>query len=111
MATMQFKQVFKAPDGTEFDTKKEVVEYLRKPAITAALNAVTGGKKDLVEWLYANQEKVEVAFETGTIRRVTKSEQKQLDKALEALKAVENVPGIKFLQENADAISDSFRWP
>jgi len=72
---------------------------------------VTGGNEQLTEWLIENQEVVEVAFEVGTIRRVTKSEGKKLAKALEALKEIEGNPKIAFLQEHADVIRDSFRWP
>ena len=111
MSSLQFKAKFQAPDGTLFDTKQEVIEYLRKPAIIGALKVVTGDNAELTQWLYDNQETVEMAFETGTICRVTKSEKKQLEKALIALKAIEGFPGIKFLQEHSDAIAESFRWP
>lgn len=106
-----FKTVVVTPDGVQHDSKQAAQDHLRKPAVLAAMTAVAGGKKELAEWLIAHQEQVEVAFETGTIRRVTKSESKQLAKALEALKEVQNVPGIKFLQDNTAAIRDSFRWP
>jgi hypothetical protein len=72
---------------------------------------VTGGNAELSDWLIENQEKVEVAFETGTIRRVTKSEHNKLSKALDALKEIQGNSKIAFLQENAGAILDSFRWP
>jgi hypothetical protein len=105
----ELKQVY-AIDGKFFDTKKEAQDYLRLPKITASLMKVTNNNKELTEWLVAHQEAVEAAFDTGTIRRVTKSEQKKLDKALEALKEVGD-SRLAFLVENAEAISDSFRWP
>ena len=106
----ELKQVFVAPDGTMFDTKKEAQDHLRLPKITEALLKATSNNKELTDWLIKNQDSVEAAFDTGTIRRVTKSEQKKLDKALEALKEVGD-HRVAFLVENADAISDSFRWP
>ena len=105
----ELKQVY-AIDGKFFDTKKEAQDYLRIPKITEQLLKVTSNNKDLTEWLVAHQEGVEAAFDTGTIRRVTKSEQKKLDKALEALKEVGD-SRLAFLVEHAEAISDSFRWP
>jgi predicted metal-dependent TIM-barrel fold hydrolase len=106
----EIKQVFEAPDGTKFDTKAEAIDYLRRPKIEAALLVVTGKNKELVTWLIDNQEKVEAAFDTGTIQRVTKSDKKKLEKALEALKEVKEVK-LAFLQDNAEAIAESFRWP
>ena len=58
-----------------------------------------------------NQEKVEMAFETGTIRRVSKSDHNKLRKALEALKEHSDDHKLSFLIENSDAMLDSFRWP
>jgi len=109
MNMTELKQVFMI-DGKAFETRKEAMDYLRLPKITEALLKVTSGNKDLTEWLVAHQEAVETAFDTGTIRRVTKSEQKKLDKALDALKEVGD-SRLAFLVENAEAISDSFRWP
>lgn len=107
---MELQQAFVTPDGKVFNTKKEAQDYLRRPKIAEALKAVTNDNAELTEWLLNNQETVEMAFETGTIRRVTKSESKKLAAALEALKAIDN-PKVAFLQENAGAILDSFRWP
>jgi hypothetical protein len=112
MTTEQLKQVFTTPDGKQFDTKKEALDYLRLPKVREALMKVTGKNEQLVEWLIAHQETVEVAFEVGTIRRVTKSEGNKLKKAVEALKEVgPQHPKLAFLVEHADAIVDSFRWP
>lgn len=97
-------------DGKDlvFDTRAEAQDYLRRPKIKAALANVTGGNAELSDWLIAHQEKVEAAFESGTIRRVTKSEHNKLAKALEELK--EKLPK-NFVSENAGAVLDSFRWP
>jgi hypothetical protein len=107
----QLRQVFETPDGKKFDTRAEALQHLRRPKIQEALKKISGITGDLVEWLLSNQEQVEVAFEVGTIRRVTKSEQNKLAKALEALKEISGNPKIAFLQENIAAIQDSFRWP
>lgn len=107
---MELKQVFTTPDGKMFDTKQEAMNYLRRPKIEAALNALTKNNKELVNWLIEKQETVEVAFETGTIRRVTKVEHNKLSKALDHLKTLSDNK-LAFLQENAGAILDSFRWP
>ena len=98
-------------DGKFFDTKADAQNYQRRPVILAALKAITGVTGDLANWLIEYQETVEVAFEVGTIRRVTKSESKKLGLALEALKEIQGNPKIAFLQENVAAIADSFRWP
>jgi hypothetical protein len=107
---MELKPVY-VVDGKQFDTKTEATNYIRRPKILAALMAATKNNTELSNWLLDNQESVEIAFEVGTIRRVTKVETNKLTKALEALKAIEGNPKIAFLQENAGAILDSFRWP
>lgn len=109
-AKMELKQVFMTPDGKAFDSKKEAEDYLRRPKIEEALKAISNNNKELVNWLIDNQEKVEMAFEVGTIRRVSKSDHKALEKALEHLKTIED-PKLAFLQENVAAIQESFRWP
>ena len=107
---MELKQVYAAPDGTTFDTKKEAMTYMRRPKILEALGELTNGNDELNEWLVENQESVEGAFEVGTIKRVTKSEHKKLSKALDEIVEAGN-PKFAFVADNADAIRDSFRWP
>lgn len=107
----ELRQVFTTPCGAQFDTKAEALDFLRRPKILAALNVVTGGNKDLAQFLADNSDTVESAFETGAIKRVTKAEAKKLEKALESLVEIEGNPAIAFLQQNADAIKSSFRWP
>jgi hypothetical protein len=109
--SLELKQVFETSDGRTFDTRAEALNYLRRPKIEEALKKITSGNKDLAQWLLDNQETVEMAFETGTIRRVTKSEHKKLVKALEALKEYANDTKLGFIVENSDAIAASFRWP
>jgi hypothetical protein len=104
------KQGFTTPDGSTFDTKAEALNYLRRPKIQEALNVVTANDANVTDWLLNNQEAVEVAFETGTIRRVTKAEHNKLKKAVEHMVAL-NDPKMAFLADNADAVLDSFRWP
>jgi len=107
----ELRQVFVGPDGKLFDTKAEALAYLRRPKIKEALLLVTAKNVELTEWLMENQEKVEMAFETGTIRRVSKSDHNKLRKALEALKEHSDDHKLSFLIENSDAMLDSFRWP
>ena len=108
---MEIKSVFTTPDGAQFETKAEAQDHLRKPKIKAALLKLTGNNAEMADWLLNHREDVEVAFETGTIRRVTKSEHNKLRKACEALKELEGHPKLAFLKDNVDAILDSFRWP
>ena len=99
-------------DGKIFGSKEEAQNYIRRPKILAALNAVTGGNTELNEWLVENQEKVEMAFETGTIRRVSKQESKKLAEALDHIAAaLAEDKKAAFVVENIAAIKDSFRWP
>lgn len=107
---MELKQGFITPDGKVFDTKAEALNYIRRPKIKEALFNVTGNNEQLTEWLIENQEQVEMAFETGTIRRVTKVEHGKLAKAIEHVKTIAD-PKLAFLQENAAAVLESFRWP
>jgi len=103
------KPTFATPDGTVFDTKAEAMEYMRKPQIIGALNEITNNNDKLVDWLYKNMETVEVAFEVGSIRRVTKVEMAKFEKGLEALKAIEGNPALTFLQQHTEAVR--FQWP
>ncbi|RLB68134.1 MAG: hypothetical protein DRH08_01875 [Deltaproteobacteria bacterium] len=106
----ELKQVFNTPDGESFDTKAEALDHLRLPKIKTALEAVTDGNAELVDWLTENQDTVLNAFDIGTIRRVTKSERNKMRKALDAIvKADEKA--FAFVAENADAIHETFRWP
>jgi len=98
-------------DGKIFDTNAEAQDYVRRPKIKTALLAVTANKAELADWLLENRESVEMAFEAGTIKRVTKSEKKKLEKACEALKELPHDPKTAFLIDNLDAVKESFRWP
>lgn len=105
------QQGFMTPDGKVFATKSEAVDHIRRPLKTEALLKIAGADNgELVEWLIDNQESIEATFESTKIRRVTKSEKKQLEKALEAVKAAGD-KAFGFIIENAEAIADSFRWP
>lgn len=116
------RQGFMTPDGKVFDTKSEAMDYLRKPQKEAALNKLNGNNAELTAWLLENEESISDTFESTKIQRVTKSEKKQLEKALEELAkahatvaedgTVSNVDKkYAFLIENREAIADSFRWP
>jgi hypothetical protein len=110
MSQAQLAQKFVTPDGKLFDTKAEANDYLRRPLITAAMNVVTGGNKELTEWLIANEESVASTYESTKIQRVTKSEKKTLEKALDAIVAAGD-RSFAFVAENKEAILESFRWP
>jgi len=107
---MLVQAAFVTPDGKVFATKKEAQDYIRLPKIREALKALTKNNTELVEWLIANQESVEMAFEVGVIRRVSKTEHNKLEKALTAVVEANN-PKFAFVVEHKAAILDSFRWP
>ena len=105
------KQKFEVA-GQFFDTKAEATDFLRKPKVIAALNAITSGNAEVNEWLYENQELLEDIFSAGTIQRVTKAEKKKIAESFNYLKNMEEVPKqLAFLVENAGAFQESFRWP
>ena len=70
----ELRQVIITPDGAQFETKQEAQDYLRRPKIQEALSQVTSGNKELSDWIIDNKAELEDAFQTGTIRRVTKSD-------------------------------------
>ena len=109
-ASQTLKTGYQTPDGKLFDTKAEAMDYMRKPQIVAALNKLNGNNAELTDWLHANQEAIETTFESTKIRRVTKSEKKQLDKALAAIAAAGD-KAFAFVTDNLAAVSESFRWP
>ncbi len=102
------KQIFQTPDGSTFDSKADAERHMRRPAIMAALLGVAGGQEKLAETLYNQEEAIRDALDTGSIKRVTKSERNRLAKAIEACKGVK---GAEFLAEHAQIVVDSFRWP
>ena len=108
--SQQLSQKFVTEDGKQFDTRQEAVDYLRRPHMTKAFNSLNNDNGDLTNWLIENQENIESIFESTKVQRVTKSEKKQLEKALEAIKASEDKQ-FDFVIKNADAILNSFRWP
>ena len=61
-------------------------------------------------WLCDNRTDIAETFESTKIKRVTKSEKKALEKALEAVKAAGD-KAFAFIADNAEAILESFRWP
>lgn len=97
-------------DGKVFATRAEAQNYLREPAVKAALLAAAGGDQAIADFLFTNEDEIQSAFETGTIRRVTKAERKKLQAAAELLKTNTD-PKLKFFIENLDGLVESFRWP
>jgi hypothetical protein len=104
------KAMFQTPDGALHETKAAATDHMRAPKIKEALMKLTENNTELSDWLVEHRELVSNAFGTGTIKRVTKSEKKKLDAAIDAVVASEN-KDFKFLIDNADAMKDSFRWP
>lgn len=102
---------FVTEDGKVFATKAEATDYLRTPQVQAALKRLTGGEANLANFLFEQEDEIMKAFEVGTVARVTKSERKKLQKSLDAVKGITNTPALRFLQDNAAAVVDSFRWP
>ena len=106
------RQAFITEDGKYFETKKEAQDYLRRPKIEAELNKLTGKNEELTSWLLDNREAVEMAFEVGQIRRVSKSERKKLENALKHIaESMKNDNKVAFLIEHSDTVLKSFRWP
>jgi hypothetical protein len=99
----QIQQAF-VIDGKIFASKAEAQAYIRRPLILKAFMALTNNNSGLSEWLVENQDTVETAFDSGTVRRVTKSEYIKLDKALAELTS-------GFLFDNKEEVRSSFRWP
>jgi hypothetical protein len=92
-----------------FDTKAEATDFLRLPKVKEAFEKLTDNNEILVAWLMENEDNVMDAFETGSIKRVTKADRKKLSKALDSLSADDKT--VAFLVENKAEILSSFRWP
>lgn len=112
MSASLLKQVFTTPDGKNFDTKAEALAYMRRPEIQAALLKIDGVQQKLADWLVEHQEQVEMAFEHGAVRRVSKVEAKKLKEAMAHIAEVlKDDKKAAFVVDNSDAVLDSFRWP
>ena len=85
MSNDVLETVFRTPDGQTFATKAEAADHMRRPKIMEALKSVTENNTELATWLVDNQETVVSAFESGTIKRITKAEQKKIDAAFDAM--------------------------
>lgn len=111
METPKIQQVFTVEGcDKQFSSKAEVMDHLRRPKILDALKELTNGDAELAKWLLDHDELIKNSFDVGTIKRVTKSDRKKLDKALEAIKEAKN-PAFAFVADNVEAIAESFRWP
>jgi hypothetical protein len=107
-------------DGKLFTTKAEAQAYIRRPKVLEALNKLFGSEPnpDLAQWLLDNQEGLEEAFDTGTVRMVRKTEKNQIAKGAEALKEFFADPAnaeirkkAAFWADNIDEFASAFRWP
>ena len=111
MSEVQLEAVFRTPDGEVFGSKAEAQDHLRRPKILEAMLKITGiENKDLADWLVDNKDTVTAAFDSGNVRRVTKSEKNKLEKALKAIEDDGN-KDFKFVIENSSTILRSFKWP
>lgn len=102
----ELKQGFivETPEGLKvFETKSEAKEFIRTPLVLKALK-VLSKDADTAAWLLEHKEDILSAFEGGKLRRVTKSERKSLEKALDAVTT-------GFLHNYAAEILESFKWP
>jgi alpha-tubulin suppressor-like RCC1 family protein len=104
-----YTQVFTAFDGTTFSSKEGVEEYVKEKAVRNALGELTNDSK-LIEFIVSNSDEIKNAFETGTVRRVTKKEKAALSAALDAAGSIDNA-ALGFLKEHGLAILASFKWP
>jgi len=110
------KQFVRNADGSvsevEVLTKTEAAELTRIPLIKKALFELSGAKDELAGWLYTNKDKLDAAFGSGTVRRVTKAERKALEKALDHVAEVlANDIKADFVVSNKEAIFETFKWP
>lgn len=102
----ELKQVFMIDDKT-FETKAEAMDYVRRPKIKEALLKFTK-QEDVATWLIDSQDSIENAFETGTIKRITKSDAKKLEKAIEVLREA-GLKGTEFLVDNWEELEIKYR--
>lgn len=114
----QIAQIFRTPDGVIHATLAEANEHLGKPKVIEALTAIASGKVNVATWLLSVKEQLLSIFDIGVVRRVTKVEQKALQKDIDALKlaaAEAKEKGIPFmypfLAEHADSVAGSFHHP
>lgn len=111
MTQISTAKTFTTPDGSVFSSMAEALEHVRVPLVKAALVKLTGeGNGELVTWLLDNKVEIENTYEADKVQRVTKSERKELRKALDAISNA-NVSGSEFVVEHTNAIIDSFKWP
>lgn len=104
--------IVRGADGSVhvFSSKREAEDFLRKPQVQAALDGITKGNAPLTAFILDNKEDILDCLDTGTVRRVTKLERGQLQKALEYAAKLEDKK-LSFLVEHADAIVATFKWP
>jgi len=113
------KQVY-IIEGRQFETKAEAQDFLRRPKKVDAFKTfiAAGDNQDkIIDWLLDNQESVESAFEAGVIKRVSKSETKQLEVAFAEIAAAAaegraiDTKKARIVLDNIETARDSFRWP
>jgi len=110
MSDMELKQKFVTPDGAQFETRKEAQDHLRRPKIKEAMTIVTDGNSELADWIIDNAKDLDDAFNVATIKRVTKSDRTQYEKALNHAESLED-PKLQFLVDNKSLLLEGFCWP
>jgi hypothetical protein len=106
----ELKKGYITDDGKVFTTAQEARDYQRKPQVEAALLKISGGDVKLAAFLYEQEDEIMKSFEVGVVSRVTKSERNKLKKCLDQVATIPDGK-LKFLQDNAEAVLNSFRWP
>jgi len=104
------KQGFVTEDGQVFTNRNDALEHIRKPQVMSVLTVLCNKDADLASFLYEKREDIAAAYDTGKIPRVTKSQRKALEKALEYAVSL-NDPKLEFINKHYEDISASFRWP
>lgn len=105
MSQFQKGYVVTGADGQKhvFDTQSEAKDFLRNPLVLNALKKLSKDA-DTATWLLNQKDNILESVEAGKVRRVSKAERKELEKALENTKS-------GFLFDNMQAVLDSFKWP
>jgi hypothetical protein len=110
------KSLVQLADGTiqevELLSKKDAAEIVRVPQVKAAINNLTKNNAEMSNWLFDNRPAILTTYNAGSVRRVTKSERKALEKSLEhVVETLKNDIKAKFVVENSAAIFETFKWP
>jgi hypothetical protein len=104
-----FVQVFRMPDGTEFDNKTDAEEYIRKPKIKVALMKAADNNQEVVAFLEKHKDVFESLMETSG-KKVKKSDKEALEKELRDTVESDEID-TPFLSKNYKQILAVFKYP